>query len=327
MKKNLLVTPSLYSLFLYFLLVDDWDKSDYVLSARIPLLVHDKLRSLGLNVYSEKKMSKIKFFAAVQENIEYLKYLIYSRNKHYDAVYGNDEFHLGYKYREQGIELIEDGPFNSESKKFFEERRLKQDFYMLNYWGYWFWRNYIPYGYDKCVKKIWHTKNIILSDDIKSKGILINLSELWKSKTDNAKRKILEAFSVEPSLLTELEHYSTVLVTQSLPIPEKDKINIYKELVKGIDESQILIKTHYAESTKYEEYFPKAKIISAPIPFQLFELMDFHPTTILTISSSAIIPFIKQGVKVTFLGTEIDDRIKKAYGVIRYSDIVNKCNQ
>lgn len=42
----------------------------------------------------------------------------------------------------------------------------------------------------------------------------------------------------------------------------------------------------------------------------------------MTISSSAILPFVKEGVEVVFWGTEIDERIKKVYGVIRYSDII-----
>ncbi len=324
MGKELLITPSLYTFFLYCLINDDWDKSDYVFSSRIPMSIHVRLKELGLDVYSERKISKNKILAAFEENIRYVKYLFYSRHKHYDKIYGNDEFHLSYKYRNQGIEIIEDGTFNSETKQFFKRRRIRQDWLLINFWFYWFWRNYIPYGYDRCVKRVWHTSKIILSDEIRDKGRIIDLRNLWNSKSQKNKEKILEAFSLDSSLLSDIKNYSTVLVTQVLPIPEKDKIEIYKKLVKDVDESKLLIKTHYAEKTKYDKFFPKAKIVSAPIPFQLFDLIGFYPSTLLTISSSAILPFIREGVKVTFLGTEIDERIKKVYGVIRLSDFSNK---
>lgn len=320
--KELLVTPSLYTLFLYTLINKNWDKSDYVLSSRIPVIVHDNLKKMGIDVYSTKAISRNKLKAFMQDNIEYINYLFYSMNKKYDKVYGNDEFHLSYKYRNSGIELIEDGSFNSESREFFIKRRIKQDALMLNFWVYWYWRNYLPYGYDRCVKVIWHTPNITLPLAIQDKGHIIDMVSLWNGKSQDAKKKIISIFSLPSSLLSEINNYSTVLVTQALPIPDEEKIEIYKGLTKDIDESTILIKTHYAENINYEKYFPKAKVVSAPVPFQLFDLMGFSPKKILTVSSSAILPFIKPGVDVTFLGTEIDDRIKNVYGIIRYSDLI-----
>ena len=324
MKRELLISPSLYTLFLYLILNDNWDKSDYILSSRIPRQVHERLRSMGLDVFSSKKAPKNKILAGVHENVEYAKYLYYSRHKHYDVVWGNDEFHLSYKYRNHGIEVIEDGTFNSESRSFFKRRQVKQDCLLVNFWLYWLWRDYVPYGYDHCVKHVWHTSKITLPDEIAGKGRLVDLQGLWDAKGKKAKEKILGAFSLDTDLLSEINDYSTVLVTQTLPIPDSDKIAIYKNLTKDVDESNLLIKTHYAEKTDYGKFFPKARVVSAPVPFQLFDLLGFRPSTLLTVSSSAVIPFIRDGVKVTFLGTEIDERIKKVYGVIRYSDFLKQ---
>lgn len=319
--KNLLITPSLYSLFLYTLIDNSWMHSDYVLSLRIPKLIHDNLRKIGANVYSVPISHNNVFCKIIQENIEYIKYLKYSRNKFYDKIFGNDEFHLSYKYRDKGIEIIEDGPFNSESKVFFKRRILKQDLYLLNYWFYWLWRKYIPYGYDKKVEKIWHTENIKLNKEIEEKGVVFNLNEAWNCKSISQKESILSLFSLDKSMMENINRYENVLVTQILPIPDSDKIKIYKNMLVGVDEKSLLIKTHYAENTNYRKFFPQAKIIDTPVPFQLFELLNYSPSHLFTISSSAVFPFMKADTKITFLGTEIDERIKNAYGIIRYEDL------
>lgn len=321
---NLLLTPSLYTLFLYTLIDETWSQSDYVLSTRIPCLIHDNLRKIGANVYTVPQMPDNLILKLLRENTEYIRYLIKSRKKHYDKVYGNDEFHHSFKYREQGIELIEDGPFNSESKHFFQRRIWRQDVFLLNFWFYWLWRGYTPYGYDRKVKKIWHTPKINLNPGIASKGISLDIRDAWEKKSKTEKEQILLLFSLESSLVEEINQYKNVLVTQILPIPDNEKINIYKKMTTGIDESTLFIKTHYAENTNYQKYFPKAKIVNAPIPFQLFELLNYTPTQVYTISSSAILPFIKDNTQIMFLGTEIDDRIKNAYGIIRYEDILKK---
>ena len=322
--KNLFISPSLYSLFLYILLDESWDKSDYILSYRIPKIIHDNIRNKGIEVYSTPIFTGNILKRAILENLEYLKFLKYSSEKKYNKIYGNDEFHYSYKYREKGIDIIEDGPFNSESKQFFKKRRFKQDSYLFNYWFYWLWRNYIPYGYDYKVKKIWHTDKIKLPKEINSKGSIINLTELWNNKNNKQKEDILSVFGIDVSLIHDINKYNHVLVTQVLPIPDKDKIKIYKSMVGKIDERKLLIKTHYAENTDYAKAFPKAKIISTPVPFQLFELLDYSPNNIYTISSSAVLPFIKKDTNITFLGTEIDERIKKEYGLITLEKILNK---
>ena len=113
-----------------------------------------------------------------------------------------------------------------------------------------------------------------------------------------------------------MNEYETVLLTQTLPIPDNDKIAIYKRMLEGSDLNKVLIKTHYAETTNYSEAFPEAEVINSPIPMQLFSLLGYSPRKVMTISSSAIAPFIKDGVDVVFLGTECDSRIAEKYGIM-----------
>lgn len=325
-KKDLLITPSLYSLFLYLLINEDWTNSDYALSSRIPLVIHERLRILfGVNVYSSTVGTKGNVLSKIiKKNLDYFKYQRYSRKYKYERVWGNDEFVLSMKYRYQGIRLIEDGPYNSFDEHFFVKRRFKQEGILLPYWFYWIFKNYIPYGFNDNVKQIYHTSAITLNPKIARKGIEVNLRKSWDTLSPKRKSDILYLFGIKDELLKKINEYSTVCVTQVLPIPEEDKIELYRNLLRGVDESEVLIKTHYAETTDYKRYFPKASVISLPIPMQLFDLLGYSPKKILTISSSAITPFIKDGVEIIFLGTECDKRISDVYGIIRLEHILNK---
>lgn len=327
---NLFISPSLYSLFLYVLINDDWKNSDFVLTDRIPLVIHRKLKASNINVftyYSCKKKTLLgKIFFKLYDNVVYWKYLWYSRDKHYNDIYGNDEIVLSFKYRNKGIRLIEDGPFNNKPISFFKKRQIRQEGAFLNYWIYWFFRKYIPYGYDDKVNIIYHTENIILPNKLENKGRLIDIKQIWNSKTEQKRIEILNLFNISPDIISTINNYSTVLVTQMLPISDNEKIKIYKNMIvaNGVDESSLLIKTHYAEDIDYHKIFPKALIIDMPVPFQLFELLGYSPKNVLTICSSAVFRFATSHTNIVFLGTEFNQRLLDAYGIVRLEDFINK---
>lgn len=326
-KKDLLITPSLYTLFLYTLINEDWTKSDFVLSTRIPMVIHQRLRSIfGVDVYTiespKKNSNKIQkvFF----ENSEMRKYYNYSADFKYQRVWGNDEFYPAMKYRKQGIRLIEDGPFNGESRLFFKKRRLKQETKFLLFWTKYIFSHYLAYGYDSKVTVIYHTPGIRLNKELEPKGKIVDIKALWSEMNEQRRRNILNLFGIDSDFVNRLNEFSTVLVTQILPIPDDDKIAIYNDMVKGIEMNKLLIKTHYAETTNYSSIYPESTVISTPVPMQLFDLLGFSPTKILTISSSAIQPFVKDGVDVTFLGTGCDKRIQDVYGVVKLENIIKR---
>lgn len=318
--KDLLISPSLYTLFLYTLINDDWLGGDFVLSERIPKTIHEKLSVMGADVFSIPKRNRLGNFLS---NWDYLRFLMFSTGRQYRAVYGNDEFMPSCKYRHLGMKLIEDGSFNKESKAFFIERRWRINRFWVNYWFRRRVRTYVPYGYDPRAKEIFHTENVTLPEEISKKGILIDLFSLWNGKNKQKKSKILELFGIDETFVQNLTRYSTVLVTQELPLPDADKIRYYRHLLEGNDESAVLIKTHYAEKTDYQSEFPKAYIISQPVPFQLFKLLGYAPKKVLTICSSAITSFLGENTEIVFMGSEVDQRIVEQYGVIRLNDFTN----
>ena len=287
-KKDLLCSPSLYTLFLYTIINEDWTKSDYVLG-RIPSAIIERLKNLyGVDVYVFPNRQGCNYFQRFYwSNVDYWLYKKFIKGKKYNTVWGNDEFEASFPFRSQGIQLVEDGAFNSYSKQETKKRQFRNEFFFLNYWFYWLFKGYISYGWSKEVKHIYHTTNISLPKAIADKGIIISLQEKWDLLPEIRKRDIYNLFGLKPEFVNKLNDYTVVLVTQVLPIPDEDKIAIYKRMTKGMDMSKVLIKTHYAEKTDYSKVFPESTVISMPVPMQLFSLIGYNPTKVMTISSGA----------------------------------------
>lgn len=317
-KKELFIAPSIYSLLLYTIINEEWTKSDFVLSDRIPLVVHDSLRkNFGCYVYSYlgyKRVGYLKRF--FKSNKYYYLFRKVFKNRQYERVWGNDEFTPSYLFRGQGMILVEDGAMNSQPREFIKKDQLKHDLFMLPFWMNWIFQNYTSYGWSDKVNTIYYTTTISLPKAIEHKGIQFDMQEVWNGMSTSRKADILKLFGIDDSFLDKLDTFESVLVTQILPIPDEDKIAIYKKMTSGMDMSKVLIKTHYAETTDYKAVFPESTIITMPIPMQLFALIGYNPSRVMTISSSAVAPFIKDGVDVVFLGTEIDPRIAASYGVM-----------
>ncbi|MBR4520628.1 MAG: hypothetical protein IKO63_04370 [Paludibacteraceae bacterium] len=327
-RKDLLITPSIYTLFLYLLLNDKWMESDYVLHNRVPMIIHDKLEAMGANVYSDFVQGQNNtVLTKLMQNVLYWKYLRYSKNIKYGNVYGNDEYYLSMKYRNQGIKVIEDGPYYND-KQLLRTRRTKQYAGLLNYWFYWLWKDYVPFGFDKRVQVVYHTALNHIPNEIAWKGKLVEMRKLWDGKSIEHKQMIMKVFGLDESLIGKIGKYRTILITQALPstISESEKVDIYQSLLQenGITQSELLIKSHYAEKTNYRQAFPEATVIDTPVPAQLLDMIGYEADTALTISSSAIFAFVKPNTKIVFKGTEFDERLSRFYGVIKLEDFVKK---
>ena len=329
MKKDLFIAPSIYTLLLYLLINKEWKEGDFVLSDRIPLVIHDSLRkNSGCYVYSYMGFKRVSYLKRLWiSNKEYFKYRNIFKNREYKRVWGNDDFTPSYLYRHQGMILVEDGNFNAETISFIKKRQIQHDVFLLPYWFHWIFKNYTTYGWSKEVKTIWHTPSVQLPEPIRYKGLLFTIEDLWSNKSKEDQLDILKVFGINQDFIDNVNDFQTVLITQDLPIPDEDKIHIYKQMTEGMDMSKVLIKTHYAETTDYASVFPEATVIKMPVPMQLFALIGYEPKKIMTISSSAVAPFIKEGVDLVFLGTEIDSRIAAKYGIMTKETYMSKLNK
>lgn len=329
--KELLISPSLFTLFIFLLINERWMYADYILQDRIPRSVIDNLRKLGLKVTyirsgdSFGSSSFAKLLRGVIKNLEYLRVVLISklRNKYKD-VYGNDEVLESVPFRKYGIKLIEDGSFNLQSRDFFVTRVKKMHrFLFTRLFNSRDIYSYVPYGYSCCVNKIYLTHKNAVNKDINHKAEFVPIRDLWEKRSVEEKACIQNIFGITNQTAAMLSRFPYVLLTQPLGkneggfMKESEKIAIYSQLLKGIPLNKLLIKTHYAEKTNYRKYFRESLIIDQPIPFQFFELLDYRPSKVITISSSAALKYKSQSCDIIFTGTEIDDRIVKMYGVVR----------
>jgi len=332
MKKNteLLISPSLFTLFVFLLINKNLCKADYILLDRIPKSVVKNLRGEGAKVIYIHSGDSIgnslfsKVLRIIIRNFEHVRlWWIYKGEYEYPHVYGNDEIISSVPFRKFGITVIEDGSFNLQSKDFFEARVKKMHKYIFTRLMYKNIYSYIPYGYNNLVRKIILTHEKAINSEINHKVEKVCLKSLWNYKTEAERSKIQNIFGITSNLVNSLNNYPTVLLTQPLGkseggfMTEKEKISIYSNLLKGSSSNSLLIKTHYAEKTNYRKYFTNSLIVDQPIPFQFFELFNYHPSKVITISSSAALKYKNENCEIIFTGTEIDKRIVEMYGIVR----------
>lgn len=328
--KDLLVSPSLFTLLIYLLSNKNWKQSDYILLDRIPASVITNLKGLGLKVLCIKSGESFgssvfsRFLRIVLINLEYLRFLmIYRGDYAYSNIYGNDEMIEAIPFRKFGIKLIEDGSFNLQSKAFFKKRIWIMHKFLLTRILYPDLFSYIPYGFGESVKEIFLTHNTKIDSEINDKVKILSLVKLWEDKSEQEKIEIQNIFGLKNETVNSLNEYPIVLLTQPLRsdeggfMSEKEKIDIYRDLLKDIPLNKLLIKTHYAEKTNYRKYFKGSLVIDQPIPFQFFDLFNYKPSTVITISSSAALKYKNEDCKIIFTGTEIDRRLVEKYGVVR----------
>lgn len=176
-----------------------------------------------------------------------------------------------------------------------------------------------PLGMDKKVRTIYLTGFLPVPEVVAPKVRLVSLKELWENKTETQRREICSAYLPADweSVLTSGREI--LLLTQPwnedcYTYPEKnfteaDKIELYKTILEGYDEKQVIIKTHPRERTDYRHFFPETLVIDTPTPMELFLLVGLKIKKAITVSSSSIHTF-DDSVERVLLGTEFTPKIK-----------------
>nr|WP_102408560.1 glycosyltransferase family 52 [Parabacteroides bouchesdurhonensis] len=152
------------------------------------------------------------------------------------------------------------------------------------------------HGYSKKVKKVYMSGILPVPEDLANKVEIFDLEALWEKKSEGEKRMINSLLMPNIDVFKQIESRTILLLTQPLSedqlISFDDKISIYKSLVSGYDEKQLVIKMHPRENTDYRMYFPDACIINSPFPVELLVLnKKGRFKTVITVNSTAIYAF------------------------------------
>ena len=321
--KNICITDSLYSL-LFFMLVTKTSISETFFIFGNSININKEIfKNNSIVIEKENASSKFDSMKKRIKMYKFMKELVKNNSLENLDVYGGD--HLtgaGYFIKNHNFKVIEDGIINYYSMPEVDAQIKRENFFlrMFKYATY----LYYPYGFSKNVTKIYFTKKADnIPQRLKNKIETISLKNLWDSSTNKKKSEILHVFGLQSSLLKELSEKENILLTQPFSedkiMPEEEKIEIYKNIMKNYDESKTVIKTHPREKTFYKDIFPKAIILDKPFPFELFSLMDSNFKKAITVFSTSVMNLNKD-VQIDFYGSKINDKLLKKFGNIKLED-------
>lgn len=330
-KDKIFFTSSVFSLLLYTLVNKEWQNSVYVLHSRIPKSIRTQLKSKVRKVYVDYSGSTYthsiivnKIIKLIIVNSEYFRlYFSLSKYKNFDC-WGNDEMYAAIPFRKNGFTIVEDGTFNYQTEEYISKRVNQASKYLLVYRLFPKFKKYLSYGYSQCVETAYLTGLKKTPTKLEGKVRIVKIRELWKSISVQEHNSILKVFGLSNKLVNDVSQFPILLITQPIALAEggvfsmEEKIDLYRSMLKDISLKDVLIKTHYAEKTNYSSSFPEAKIVDTPTPFELFDLIGYCPTKVITISSGVALRYSDSPeIDVDFKGTEIDERLVKMYGVIK----------
>lgn len=141
------------------------------------------------------------------------------------------------------------------------------------------------------------------------------------SKKD--KEEILRVFKISSKSFENLkvEKNKVLLLTQPLSedkiITEKEKIDIYREILLKENGKNIYIKAHPREKTNYKEVFKEfnINIIENSFPIEICLLLDIKFEKVITLFSTGALSF-KGKSEVEFIGTEKYPKLYEKFGKV-----------
>ncbi|WP_300619707.1 glycosyltransferase family 52 [uncultured Fusobacterium sp.] len=212
--------------------------------------------------------------------------------------------------------LLEDGTINYNEKILLEEKnkklkKIKINHFMKKVIVEKIKKEYRRFGLSEKIQEIYLTGLLPIPDLINNKVKIINISDEWEKLSKKDKEEILRVFKISSKSFENLkvEKNKVLLLTQPLSedkiITEKEKINIYREILLKENGKNIYIKAHPREKTNYKEVFKEfnINIIENSFPIEICLLLDIKFEKVITLFSTGALSF-KGKSEVEFIGTE-----------------------
>lgn len=284
--KRVCVIDSAYSLFIYFLLSteEEIDSTFFFWSKGIPETVREKFKGRSyfcIFPKMHKKMYRIflhylffplKFPFLLKDNIEY---------------WGHD--HLNYSgcvIRSHSINIIEDGTKNYTPMIPFRGKKPRW-YYRLVYGP-------MIFNHEYCFQAKWcHAEYLTGLDESapsmhSDKCKKISIKYLWKSIGYDRQKKIANFYGLEIEDIKYMGNFERILLTQPFEGSEERKISFYREKIKLIGSSGLILKPHPREYTDYKKEFPDIPVFQKKIPLELLSLFGVVFKTAYTVNSTSI---------------------------------------
>ena len=184
-------------------------------------------------------------------------------------------------------------------------------------------KEYRRFGLSEKIQEIYLTGLLPIPDLIKNKVKIINISDEWEKLSKKDKEEILRVFKISSKSFENLkvEKNKVLLLTQPLSedkiITEKEKIDIYREILLKENGKNIYIKAHPREKTNYKEVFKEfnINIIENSFPIEICLLLDIKFEKVITLFSTGALSF-KGKSEVEFIGTEKYPKLYEKFGKV-----------
>lgn len=163
-------------------------------------------------------------------------------------------------------------------------------------------------------------------DEIKHKTELVNLKDLWASKSRASQEWILWVYGLDSAKLEMLRSRKSILLVQAfekLGVDEDVVVETYRKILEGVDHHDLVIKPHPSSTIDYARLFPDAYIFEDKIPMELLSFVGANFKNAYTVCSTAIFS-LGRDTNIHFSGSSVHPQIEEAIGSVEYSDFIHK---
>ena len=311
-KHNIVVENTPYSLLVYWL-SQRIENTTYILSADIGRDVIDRIsKEHSIFVYDNKKIKNKLIRFLCMRFFQKIKLYFFIKDKiDKSDIFGSDHYIAFDIFKKYKYTLIEDGigNYRDYNKEKLSEKSIKQAIKLLRYRK--------SFGVSVNCKKILLTGLAEVPKGIENKVEILNLKELWSIKTKDEQQKIMNYFGLNDKLIEDLKRKDSILLTQPISedgwITEKEKIEIYRNIITKYNKNNFVIKTHPRETTDYKKVFPDILVLDEPFPFEMVNLLDIEFKKVITLFSTAAFDLYK-GAEVEWYGASVHPKLEKKLG-------------
>ena len=174
-----------------------------------------------------------------------------------------------------------------------------------------------PYGRNEFVKNVYLRGSAPIPKDIRRKVKIINLEKLWSNVKSKNKESIVSIFGLSIESQKNLKEKEIILFTQPFSeigvLTEREKIELYKKIIKKYSKEKLVIKNHPQEKTNYKKEFSDIMVLEKKFPSELLSLLGLNLKRVVTINSTAISIFLKKA-KIDFYGSKVHPKIFSSLG-------------
>ncbi len=316
---RVMFTSSIYTLLIYLLISseDEIEDTFFFFSGAIPESCRENLNShyfqkksfLGLT----KNLGRISTRITAPYRWPFLKTA---------KLFGLDHlFFIPPLAGRREITVLEDGAANYDNTVY-TSRKRKSRFKELIYGPR---INQQILGGSEWDKKVILTGLGPIPEKLKDKAEIIDIKQLWESKSQHFKEWLLGVYDINPTAVEAMKSRSKIVIVQVLErhgVPKDIVVEIYKNMVKGVDPKELVIKPHPASDIDFQIHFPEAYVLREKIPMEILTLIGCEFTDAYTVCSTAVFS-MPSTTKIHFSGTSVHPLVEKALGNIESNLISN----